>query len=263
MKTQFTSSRLDVNGLYFFFDGNSKITCGNGTFDQPGANSFSLPHVSDCPYSTPTCEANCYVHRLEAAESVLYKKYQHNSHEIRQVLDRLSSRMSPYPLAVYFAGYINKNCRDGFRWHVSGDVFSERYAEFIVDVCKRSRAVRHWIYTRSFAFAPTLSAARNLTLNLSADRDNYPEALRTYATYGGRICYMLGADEPIPEDLPPGSVIFPTYNARGRELATPTDHPWWQSLSLYHRKMVCPADFFGQSETRRCGPCDKCLVKGT
>jgi hypothetical protein len=75
--------------------------------------------------------------------------------------------------------------------------------------------------------------------------------------YHARITYF-SHDGTLPE-LPDGSIIFPNYSVRGRDLDKPTTHPWWQSLSPRERKMVCPTDFFGQSEAHRCGPCDKCL----
>ena len=114
-----------------------------------------------------------------------------------------------------------------------------------------------WLYTRSFAFVGLLGFADNLTVNLSADADNWEEALACHQRTGARLCYLT-RDGSIPE-LPENSVIFPGYPLRGRDLADPTSSPWWQSLTPAQRKMVCYADAFGQSEERRCGPCTKCL----
>ncbi len=63
----------------------------------------------------------------------------------------------------------------------------------------------------------------------------------------------------MPSDLPAGSVLFPDYELRGRALAKPTDAPWWQSLTQAQRKMTCPVDQFGASESLRCGVCTKCI----
>ena len=132
------------------------------------------------------------------------------------------------------------------------------YAYFIIRVCNQAPDVNFWIYTRSYAFAPMLSQVPNLTVNLSADAENINLAYDMHDKYGFRICYLT-MDGSLPT-LPKGSVIFPSHDLRGRDLSKPTDAPWWQSLSQDQRKMVCPPDFFGQSDKMRCGPCQKCLV---
>ncbi len=248
----------------FWFDGNGKITWDNGTFEQPAANAFSLVQVEDCPGATSVCIKDCYVHRLEEAEPEVHAKYRHNSGEIRRAL------VDPHQaaaVAVAFAGWIRKHAPQGFRWHVSGDIFSDQYAQFIAGVCLAAPGVPFWIYTRSFQYLQPILNIPNLVVNLSADADNYNAAKALHKAHGLRICYMT-VDGALPDtdslardDLPAGSVIFPSHQLRGRDLPEPTDAPWWRGLSLEQRKMVCPPDFFGQSETMRCGPCKKCLVQ--
>ena len=268
MKTKFALSPLRVSAadralsagpvLYeFWFDGNGKITWDNGTFEKPTANAFSLVQVEDCPGATEVCKENCYVHRLEEAEPEVHAKYRHNSSEIRRAL------VDPHQaaaVAVAFAGWIKKNASHGFRWHVSGDIFSDRYAQFIAGVCDHAPEVPFWIYTRSFQYLEQILGIPNLVVNLSADADNYAEVLALHKAHGLRICYMT-VDGALPDDLSAGSVIFPSHQLRGRDLPEPTDAPWWQGLTHDQKKMVCPPDFFGQSEKLRCGPCKKCLVK--
>ena len=259
-KTHFSLAPLPVTfpdgaTRTFWFDGNSKITRSNGTFAAPRPNAFSLLHVADCPAATPICKSACYVHRLEASEWNVYEKYRINSAAIREAEQDAEAL---FFLIIPFAAWIRENCAGGFRWHVSGDIFSEKYARFIRWVCACAREVPFWIYTRSFQFVPMLAHSPNLVVNLSADRDNWAWALDLHWQYGLRICYMT-VDGAVP-DLPDGSVIFPSHELRGRGLERPTDAPWWQSLSPRLRRMVCPPDFFGQSEHLRCGPCRKCLV---
>jgi hypothetical protein len=108
---------------------------------------------------------------------------------------------------------------------------------------------------------PTLIAiTKNLTINLSADRDNWDTAYTVWDMWSKfvRLSYLSTGE--VPENLPAGSVIFPDYPYRGRDLENPTSHSWWKDLSKEQRQMVCPADFFGQSEQHRCGPCKKCLL---
>ena len=53
MNTNFVHKKISYNGLDFYFDGNSKISASNGTFDEPAPNAFSVVQISDCPGSTP------------------------------------------------------------------------------------------------------------------------------------------------------------------------------------------------------------------
>lgn len=161
--------------------------------------------------------------------------------------------------ASQMAEWINENAPEGFRWHVSGDIISVAHANWIADVADQCSPAFNWIYTRSFehltrSYLVDVGAEGSIAINLSADKDNYKAVrrLRKLPRYRAcRICYMT-LDGVIPDDLPDGSVIFPSYELRG-------DKSWWGSLSSHSQKMVCPPDFFGQSQSLRCGPCTKCL----
>jgi hypothetical protein len=249
-------------GLVFYVDGNSKITASNGTYADPVPNAFSLPHQSTCPGATPSCLASCYVHGLEKHAPATYARYRQNEQALHRVL--MTAQGADYAASA-LGDWIAEHAPGGFRWHVSGDIMHSRHAAWIARACVWSHRVTHWIYTKSFACVPPLLAAPNLTINLSADRDNYGDAAALasdcYEDTGRtlRICYMSQAPEDVPADLPPGSVIFPDYPARGRELDDPTSHAWWQARTHAERAMTCGADFFGQSEAHRCGPCRKCI----
>lgn len=251
--TEFISDVINVNNLHFTFDGNSKITASNGTFASPKPNAFSLIQIRDCPGHTPVCSEACYVHGLEKHAPAVHKAYRRNSASIRLALTQ-----DWKPVVRAFADWINANCKE-FRWHVSGDIFSQEYARFIAEVCYCAQGVQFWTYTRSFWWLSTLAEIPNLVVNLSADQDNYKRAVEAAEYYSMRLCYLT-RDGTFPPDLPLDSIIFPDYALRGRDLAEPTEAPWWKGLSLVDRKKVCPVDFFGQSETLRCGPCNKCLV---
>jgi hypothetical protein len=238
-------------------DGNSKIAVGR-PFEDPAPNAFSTLSIEDCPYSTPTCRRECYTASLKKFVPELFEKYRHNSYTIRQIVS--SGRTSPtWSLCVgAFSRHAKMYASKGFRWSVSGDVFSEAYAQFIFDVARAAPEVLFWIYTRSFGWVPELVGLSNLVVNLSADADNWEDAQKCQAENPGtRICYMT-VDGEVPE-LQTGSIIFPSYPLRGRDLPNPTDAPWWGALNTEKRRMVCPPDFFGQSENLRCGPCRKCL----
>jgi len=257
--------------LVLFVDGNSKITRENGTYWAPMPNAFSLPAASvewdgdpfrvahialpACPGSTSVCRESCYVKGLAKHDPALYALYAENQRAL-DILFREGPAYATYA-AETLATWIRHCAPGGFRWHVSGDVTSIDHAEWIVAVCERAPDVPFWIYTRTLDVVGFLAGTPNLALNISADRENL-EAARTAAyAYGARLCY-LSDDGSVP-DLPEGSVIFPDYALRGRDLPSPTEAPWWQGLTQDQRAMVCPTDFFGQSEAHRCGPCRKCF----
>lgn len=291
--TQFCATEIEgPNGTSLWLDGNQKITAGNGTYELPMPNAFSLeaqavvdreqaadlgtsleifPRV-DCPGSTPTCRKSCYVHGLEKHAKATYELYRHNSTMIRRILANDTLRAE---WATILGQHIATACKGGFRWHVSGDVFSSEYAQFIERVCRKSPHVRHWIYTRSFdpkilgpLFNVCTQNGGNLALNLSCDKDNYNEAVLAADYFNHmsdqeplRLCYLVEASDPIvPPDLKSTDVIFPDYDLRPRSVEDPTAHPWWASLTLHQRKLVCPVDAFNKSETRRCGPCSRCMT---
>jgi hypothetical protein len=280
--TAFISARLDGPGqLALHFDGNSKITRENGSFEKPAPNAFSLPAaavsgIEHCPGSTEACRKACYVGPLEKAQAELYKLYESNAAAMRAIL---SDAGMTGAWVMQVAGWIKEHAPGGFRWHVSGDVFSAEYAKFIADVCLESQAVDHWIYTRSFdddklgelAKVSTLRGG-NLAVNLSCDVDNYPQASWAALRHGIawhetkdqrpvplRLCYLT-IDGYVPIDLPEGSVIFPDYALRPRQYKTMAESEWWRGLEPAQRQMVCPVDAHGKSEKNRCGPCARCLA---
>lgn len=266
MNTVYVERELKLpHGPSIWVDGNSKVTVGNGTFAEPTPNCFSLIAIDDCPGSTEVCRTECYVATLKEEEPELFRKYEHNSAVMHALLESRERPqggcivLAPEAIAAAqtLAKYIRESASEGFRWHVSGDVFSAEYAVWISHVVKASTSVRHWIYTRSFQWVHHFQANANLTVNLSSDTDNYDAAMLAAVAYGYRICHMT-VDGAIPT-LPNDSVIFPSYDLRGRDLDNPLDAPWWGTLTPAQKRQVCPPDFFGQSESSRCGPCSKCI----
>lgn len=265
--TAFCAEKVEGPGGYLWVDGNGKITRDNGTLDQPKPNAFSLVHIDDCPQSTPTCRASCYVHGLERHAKTTHDLYRHNSAFLRGEL-QFSAHISfkfreREEWAKIMADWISKNAAGGFRWHVSGDVFSAMYAYWIGRVCGLSPEVPQWVYTRSFSYLPILAAAStlvggNLAVNLSCDKDNYIEALRARHAIGLplRLCYLTD-DGTVPRHLPEDAVVFPDYKLRG---GTSEGRAWFEALQPSHKRAVCPVDYHGKSEERRCGPCARCLT---
>lgn len=242
--THFASKKVDIgSGMHVYFDGNSKVQIG----DLVTPNSFSLIAKDDCPGSTPLCRAVCYTGGIP---DTILAQYEHNSATIRKI----TSAGLPhwYGSAVEaFAAHAREFAPQGFRWHVSGDLYSPEYTNFVAMVCRAASDVPFWIYTRSFQWAQILRDIPNLTVNLSADWHNWGAAKRMHDLYGFRVCFMVNG--PItPARLPDGSVIMPTHEQRT------SDSALWRSLDPRRRKMICPPDMFGQ-EKYRCGPCTKCI----
>jgi hypothetical protein len=254
--TQFAHARVPLwADLAFYIDGNSKITWDNGTYAEPKPNAFSLPHIATCPGSTERCRTSCYVHGLKQNAPEVYRLYELNEMALHRVL---CNSGAGHAAAKILGSWIFLHASGGFRWHVSGDVFSRKHALWITEVCHYAFGVPFWIYTRSLEFVQYLHGL-NLTVNISADAHNYARAAPLARKVGARLCYLVSAPDEVIPDLPTGSVIFPDYPLRGRSLPIATEAPWWQSITLEQKRMVCPADFFGQSEEHRCGPCQKCL----
>ncbi len=224
MTTKFISAEipLQFGGVSLWIDGNSKITWDNGTYAKPSPNAFSIPHIATCPGSTARCRESCYIHGLKKAAPEIYRLYELNELALHYIFFT-EGRMD---IAAHtLAKWISANAKGGFRWHVSGDVTSIRHAEWIAAVCGKASEVPFWIYTRTLEAVETLVQAKNLAVNVSADRDNYRLAAHSAEVNGARLCYLVSEPEEVIPNLPLGSVIFPDYPLRGRMLIEPTDAP--------------------------------------
>lgn len=270
--TAFIHTRLDVApGLTLVLDGNSKITAGNGTYANPVPNAFSLPAASvdgahHCPGSTAACRASCYVKGLSKHAPDVYAAYHENAEALTRIVgadESIAYRGEETRAALALGKWISEHCKGGFRWHVSGDVWHRAHARWIVMVCAASENVRHWIYTRTLDAVPILVHAPNLAVNVSADRDNWLVAREVAHVNGARVCYMATDEDDARRaatGLREGDVLFPDYPIRGRDLPEPREASYWRGASHHLRAITCVADFFGQSEAHRCGPCSKCLA---
>lgn len=252
--TRYVHTAINVGCGLLTIDGNSKITLTD--YYEPQPNALSLPHISTCPGATPTCLRSCYVTGLQRNAPDVYESYRRNEATLHRALMTPGTRGDS---AERLGAWISASV-PGFRWHVSGDVMHDRHAAWIVDVCRRSPSTPHWIYTKTHALVDVLCMAENLIVNISADADNWRQAKRVADRTGARVCFEASGDGALPDGLRVGDVVFPDYALRGRDLDDPTSAPWWQGLTQLQRRLVCPADFLGQSEQHRCGPCRKCLV---
>jgi hypothetical protein len=267
--TAFCAAEIKLGGgMSLWIDGNGKITRSQGDLEHPVPNAFSLRNKEDCPGMTPTCRSTCYVENLKQHAGDTYSLYQINSATIRQLIyDQDHDPTGANEAAMTLATWIRANC-ETFRWHVSGDVFNAKYARWIADVCREAPGVEFWIYTRSFADDILSELAQvstqrggNLALNLSCDQDNINHAVTASLRHGVegkplRLCYLT-VDGLLPISIMDDDVVFPDYRLRE---GTEEGRAWFAGLDARLKATVCPVDYHGKAENRRCGKCSRCLT---
>lgn len=86
---------------------------------------------------------------------------------------RMKAIKHPYWLEA-MVELISHHCMDEpwFRWHDSGDIMSPEHLHRIIEVCRLTPKVKHWLPTRELVFVTKAMALRtlppNLTIRLSA-----------------------------------------------------------------------------------------------
>ena len=85
-------------------------------------------------------------------------------------------------LSNTFQNFVDRNKKEHwfFRLFYSGDVFSEQFANALVESCSKFPEVKFWIYTRSHDLAHILVQAPNLAVYLSIDPVNMKRGIATY-----------------------------------------------------------------------------------
>src|SRR4051794_38351082 len=117
---------------------------GNGKLGQT-IFTFSLPPVVTCPGRSQLCEANCYARQGNFAR--------------QNVRDRMADNLAAACQGDFESRVLRemvKRCVLLCRWHVSGDFFNEQYAAKCLNIFRRARRVRFWLYTRSWRAASIL-----------------------------------------------------------------------------------------------------------
>jgi Gene product 88 len=168
----------------------------SGNVNAIGANSFGLPSgkAFSCPGQTPFCEKICYAGKLEKIYSGVKNILIHNWDLLK---DATSTQM--YYLLINMidefraetSALIAKGVKASydFRIHWDGDFFSRDYAMAWAQVIRETPDVRYWVYTRSFDsnvnVIDILAGIPNLTLYLSADKDNIDLANKVAGEFPG------------------------------------------------------------------------------
>ncbi len=102
---------------------------------------------------------------------------------------------------------------DYFRWHSSGDLFSQAYADMVADVIRRTPDVMHWVPTKERNKVSTFAELPNVRVRLSAAMvDDLP-----IGSDGSAVGSDLESVEDLAWQAGNGSVVCPA--------TLPTDHP--------------------------------------
>lgn len=263
---------------------------------NPSLANGATPH---CPGSTPACRASCYVRGLAKHAPDVYAAYAQNFDTLTRILDggTRTFLVSAATLGMWISAHCSGGFRWHVSGDVLDRAHAlwifevcaaSRYTRHWIYTRTLSAVDR---LVRAPNLTVNLSSDRDNVDQVRGVHARYPKQTRIahmvtaedahewssvsdteighcrkclvplmYAGTPDNPGPHLTPDEGCPGFVPPaGSVIFPDYALRGRELADPTSAPWWQGLRHDTRRMVCPADFFGQSESHRCGPCNKCI----
>ncbi len=210
----------------------SLLGSGNTKLGE-GIATFSLPAVSTCPGSTPTCRADCYATK----GNFLFAVSAYKRNLVASKADNFAPRMIA-EVRRRFAGCV--------RIHVAGDFYSPDYVEKWLTIVHSCPDTRFYAYTRSWRVPEMvpglsrLSRLRNMRLWYSCDRDTgTPSRIPKRV----RLAYMQAG----PEDMPSrADLVFRVKRLR-RKVA--------KRIAL---ALVCPVEN-GVTKGVTCGSCRVCI----
>ena len=169
-------------------------TCGKGgCCDIPAGRKLRVCYVNKIMSCYPTVRAvlagntelkNLTIHGLEKA--------------FRTEFDR-------YLAAEQKRGFITDHgwCENSYRIHWSGDLPNTDYATALATVMQEY-PIDFWNYTRSLGMVPIMAEVNNCVTYISADADNYKEAVKAYKPYKDQAnvawCY-LSKEKPEDQEL--------------------------------------------------------------
>lgn len=145
-----------------------------------------------------------------------------------------------------------------FRWHWSGDIFSEDYAKAIVKAIKLVPGIRHWIYTRSFNIAKYFSGLPGVILYLSLDPCNWKDGITTLFEDGLwnnnhiKLCFMAKTSQEVVD-------VKKYIMAHQSEFGGDEVGLWLNDCGIHS----CPVDEKTLSLEFGCNKCRQCLRPGT
>ena len=255
------------------------------TYRQAGPSSFlklsgtsktgitwSLPAVASCPQVDETC-GSCYAldgfYRTNTAAQigrVLRLEYLRNliaEGNLEEWISWASEKISklrpveaipqhvPLDASLAVALPAREEKLSYFRWHDSGDLFHADYARAVVEVCRRTPAVLHWLPTRMATLLARLVEAglqlpQNLSVLVSCHRGGILEDIQHAAV------------ENIRRSQPEARVgVTYTFAGRKSRMVQPAD----VHASFGPSASLCPATVAANSKDRVCTGCRRCWAK--
>lgn len=154
---------------------------------------WSIPALTTCPGSTPTCILSCYALKGRYYLPDVARGLEVNFVRTTQpdFADWLISQMIAFGVRL-------------LRLHPSGDFYSEQYVRDWLQVTRRCRSTTFFAYTRSWRdqkllpLLEEMAALPNMFLFWSEDRDTGPAPDSPHALR----CYLAVDDNDVPTSRP-------------------------------------------------------------
>ena len=249
---QHFANRLNDQVLEYRLRGSASFLkfCG---VEKIGGATWSLPAVATCPTIDESC-ADCYAltgfyHANLAAQVGRVMRLEYLQAQIRQDdLGQWVAWMVEALGKLRTSSQDDENGRRFFRWHDSGDVFHEAYARAILDVCRATPEISHWLPTRAVslmerALAETANYPSNLSITVSCVRAGRYEARQKASVRAIQVMH-------------PEAKVTLTYTDPQPRNA-PAD--WGQFEWIYGPGVAeCPVTTSGARERRSCAGCRRC-----
>jgi len=138
-----------------------------------------------------------------------------------------------------------------FRWHDSGDLFHAEYAKAVIEVCRRTPNVLHWLPTRMGGLlAKLVGSGERLPPNL---------AVQVSCHRGGMLEQAQHLAISAIHARQPDARIGVTYAHTGTKsrMATPSD----VHTAFGSQASLCPATVAVSSDDRVCTGCRRCWAQ--
>ena len=153
----------------------------NSKLEKDGILKFSLPMLKTCPGADRNnplsiC-SRCYCEKALAMYPSVGPCHDRNLQATKQdnfvqvMVDKLNSKLRH-----------SKKFSAFFRWHDSGDVYSMEYLAKIFEICRRTPAVSHYMYTKSHHFFLQDNGRYRFTL---------PKNFRVIHSLGSKYDYLV------------------------------------------------------------------------
>ncbi len=212
------------------------LTQGSGKLGE-ALHVWSLPAVTTCPGSSPTCRRECYARKGRFSTGYVLKRLRRNLRESRKpdFVERVVREVTSRGVLV-------------LRIHASGDLYDAAYAEKWLRIIRACPRAIFYLYTRSHVVPEIaevlvrIAAEKNAKVWYSIDADlPAPETVPE----GIRLCYL---QTELGESMPKVELVFRTRKLRGTKIGLPM-------------LPVCPNEVpeVKQAKGIVCGSCQKCF----